>query len=98
MCAKISRGWARPIESEALAEYVSGMYPAVSDALMQDGQALGVPFAADVTVPGLCAGALKALGLTIDDVPTSWPALIDWLNGLIPTAEIPLWESSGDAA
>lgn len=96
--AILSRGWARPIESEALAEYVSGMYPAVSNALMRDGQALGVPFSVDVTVPGLCAGALKALGLTIDDVPTSWPALIDWLNGLIPTAEIPLWESSGDAA
>lgn len=96
--AILSRGWARPIESEALAEYVSGMYPAVLGALMKDGKALGVPFDADVTVPGLCAGALKALGLTIDDVPTSWPALIDWLNGLIPTAEIPLWESSGDAA
>ena len=96
--AILSRGWARPIESEALAEYVSGMYPAVLSALMKDGKALGVPFDADVTVPGLCAGALKALGLTIDDVPTSWPALIDWLNGLIPTAEIPLWESSGDAA
>lgn len=96
--AILSRGWARPIESETLAEYVSGMYPALSDMLMQDGQALGVPFSVDVTVPGVSVGALKALGLTIDDVPTSWPALIDWLNGLIPTAEIPLWESSGDAA
>ena len=96
--AILSRGWARPIESETLAEYVSGMYPAVSDALMKDGQALGVPFDALTDAPGLCAGALKALGLTMDDVPTSWPALIDWLNGLIPTAEIPLWESSGDAA
>ena len=96
--AILSRGWARPIESETLAEYVSGMYPAVSSALMQDGRALGVPFDALTDSPGLCAGALKALGLTMDDVPTSWPALIDWLNGLIPTAEIPLWESSGDAA
>ena len=97
LCAILSRGWARPIESETLAEYVSGMYPAVSSALMKDGQALGVPFDALTDAPGLCAGALKALGLTIDDVPTSWPALIDWLNGLIPKAEIPLWESSGDA-
>ena len=95
--AILSRGWARPIESETLAEYVSGMYPAVSDALMKDGQALGVPFDALTDAPGLCAGALKALGLTMDDVPTSWPALIDWLNGLIPTAEIPLWEDGGSA-
>lgn len=90
--AILSRGWARPIESEALAEYVSGMYPAVSSALMRDGQALGVPFSVDVTVPGVSVGALKALGLTIDDVPTSWPELIDWLNGLIPTATVPLVE------
>ena len=95
--AILSRGWARPIESEALAEYVSGMYPAVSGALMKDGKALGVPFDAMPEGPGLCAGALKALGLTIDDVPTSWPELIDWLNGLIPTAEIPLWEDGGSA-
>ena len=93
----LSRGWARPIESETLAEYVSGMYPAVSSALMQDGQALGVPFAAGVTVPGVSVGALKALGLTIDDVPTSWPELIDWLNGLIPTATIPLVDEYEDA-
>lgn len=90
--AILSRGWARPIESEALAEYVSGMYPAVSNALMRDGQALGVPFSVDVTVPGVSVGALKALGLTIDDVPTSWPELIDGLNGLIPTATVPLVE------
>ena len=88
--AILSRGWARPIESEALAEYVSGMYPAVSSALMKDGKALGVPFSVDVTVPGVSVGALKALGLTIDDVPTSWPELIDWLNNLIPTATVPL--------
>ena len=95
--AILSRGWARPIESETLAEYVSGMYPALSDMLMQDGQALGVPFAAGVTVPGVSVGALKALGLTIDDVPTSWPELIDWLNGLIPTATIPLVDEYEDA-
>ena len=95
--AILSRGWARPIESETLAEYVSGMYPAVSSALMKEGQALGVPFNALTEGPGLCAGALKALGLTMDDVPTSWPELIDWLNGLIPTAEIPLWDGGGDA-
>lgn len=95
--AILSRGWARPIESEALAEYVSGMYPAVSNALMRDGQALGVPFSVDVTVPGVSVGALKALGLTIDDVPTSWPELIDWLNGLIPTATVPLVDEYGSA-
>ena len=95
--AILSRGWARPIESEKLAEYVSGMYPAVSSALMQDDQALGVPFAVDVTVPGLSVGALKAMGLTIDDVPTSWPELIDWLNGLIPTATVPLVEEYDEA-
>ena len=95
--AILSRGWARPIESEALAEYVSGMYPAVSNALMRDSQALGVPFSVDVTVPGVSVGALKALGLTIDDVPTSWPELIDWLNSLIPTATIPLVDEYGRA-
>ena len=95
--AILSRGWARPIESEALAEYVSGMYPAVSNALMRDSQALGVPFSVDVTVPGVSVGALKALGLTIDDVPTSWPELIDWLNSLIPTATIPLVDDCGSA-
>ena len=95
--AILSRGWARPIESETLAEYVSGMYPALSDMLMQDGQALGVPFSVDVTVPGVSVGALKALGLTIDDVPTSWPELIDWLNGLIPTATVPLVDEYGSA-
>ena len=95
--AILSRGWARPIESEKLAEYVSGMYPAVSSALMKDGQALGVPFAAEVTVPGVSVGALKAMGLTIDDVPTSWPELIDWLNGMIPTATLMLVDEYEDA-
>ena len=93
----LSRGWARPIESDTLAEYVSGMYPALSDLLMKDGQALGVPFAAEVTVPGVSVGALKALGLTIDDVPTSWPELIDWLNSLIPTSTVMLVDAYDDA-
>ncbi len=95
--AILSRGWARPIESDTLAEYVSGMYPALSDLLIKDGQALGVPFAVDATVPGVSVGALKALGLTIDDVPTSWPELIDWLNGLIPTSAVMLVDAYDDA-
>ncbi len=73
------------------------MYPALSDLLIKDGQALGVPFAVDATVPGVSVGALKALGLTIDDVPTSWPELIDWLNGLIPTSAVMLVDAYDDA-
>ena len=90
--AILNRGWARPIESDALTEYVSGMYPAITDMLMQDGQVLGVPFYMYSTTPGVNVGTLTKLGLTIDDVPTSWPELIDWLNSLIPTTDLMLMD------
>lgn len=97
LSALLDRSWALPIESGTLRDAVLQMYPGISDQLIKDGQLLGVPFNASATGPTLCTGAMRALGLNIEDVPTSWPDFLSWLGSLIPTADVPLIDGDDDA-
>ncbi len=97
LSAILSRGWARPLESDTLRKAVSQMYPEIADLLFQDGQLLGLPFDASATGPTLCAGALRLLDRELSDVPTNWPDFLDWLGALTPTAPVPLIDGMDDA-
>ncbi len=92
LSALLTRGWAMELDDAALCDYVGALYPDIAARLTKDGKVLGVPFSAEVDGMGLNIGTMAALGLTEADVPASWPEFLDWLNGLIPDAEAPLFE------
>ena len=92
LSAILARGWAMELDDAALCDYVSALYPDIASRLTKDGKVLAVPFSAEVDGMGLSIGTMAAMGLTEADVPASWPEFLDWLNGLISTAEAPLFE------
>lgn len=92
LSAILTRGWAMELDDAALCDYVSALYSDIASRLTKDGKALAVPFSAEVDGMGLSIGTMAAMGLTEADVPASWPEFLDWLNGLIPDAEAPLFE------
>lgn len=92
LSAILTRGWARELDDAALCDYVGALYPDIASRLTKDGRALAVPFSAEVDGMGLSIGTMAAMGLTEADVPVSWPEFLDWLNGLIPNVEAPLFE------
>ncbi len=94
----LNRGWALPIQSEAVRAFVSGALPGVSAPLMQNGEVLGMPIDVECYIAGVNVGCLNAMNLSIDDIPTNWPDLLAYIQSLIPTATVPLvdWQDSAD--
>lgn len=69
--------------SEALTSLVSQMYPQIQDAVTKDGQLLALPVEVYTgNAMSYNPEALKALGLTEDDVPTTWKGLFQFLQRL----------------
>ena len=94
----LNRGWALPIQSESVRAFVSGTLPGVSAPLMQNGEVLGVPLDVDCYIAGVNVGCLNAMKLSIEDIPTNWVDLLEYIQSLIPTATVPLvdWQDSAD--
>lgn len=100
LAAVQSRQWGAPMKSEAIEAFVAGLYPALAEACTGDEGVFLLPLSADVDGLGVGVGALKALGLSIEDVPTNWPDFLDFLNALAAEeCTVPLggWYSAADA-
>ena len=78
--AVLGRQWAAPLDSKALREAVSGMYPVIAETFMPDGELIGVPLSAFSRGMSLSVGALERLELTMDDIPTNWPDFLCFLE------------------
>lgn len=94
--AVLERGWAAPIESEALVNAVNEMYPALREWLTYDGKLIAVPLEAFATGFGINVGALEKLGQTMDDVPTNWPDFLTYIGSLADNGVVPVI-GEGDA-
>ena len=68
--------------SEKLTGKVDSMYPAVSEALKKDGVLYAIPLNAYGYAMGVRPSAMEKLGLTMDDMPTTWDGFFDFLNEL----------------
>ena len=78
-----SRGFMAPLEgSAAISELVNAMYPNVKDALTADGHIVALPLDLESPCLGISSKALGLVGLTPDDVPNTWPELLDFLPTL----------------
>ena len=98
--AVMNRQWGAPIKSEVIESLVADMYPALSQACTGADGVFIVPLSAEVSGQLICTAALEALNLTIDDVPTNWPEMLDFL-GTLATDDCPvplgMWETGEEA-
>lgn len=85
--AMLEKGFCADLsESETLMRQVLAMPPSVSDAVMSKGRLLAIPYAAVFAegTLGCSQQALEAMGLTIEDMPSSVDGLLDallvWLD------------------
>lgn len=94
----LNRGWALPVQSESVRAFVSGALPGISDRLMRNGEVIGVPIDVECYIAGVNIGCLRAMNLSIDDIPTNWPDLLAYIQSLIPVATVPLvdWQDNAD--
>ena len=76
----LDRGWAAELDSAPLSDYLRDMYPALAERFTRDGRPVAIPLEASANGMGLNVGAMQALGLSMDDVPASWPEFCAWLN------------------
>lgn len=98
--AVMNRQWGAPIKSEVIESFVADMYPALSQACTGADGVFMVPLSAEVIGQSICAAALEELNLTIDDVPTNWPEMLDFL-GTLAAGDCPvplgMWETAEEA-
>ena len=81
--AVYSRGYmAELTESEELSAFIDSIYPFAREACVKDGELLGVPVEFYVSSMGYDPEAFARLGLTEEDVPTTWQAFFESLEPL----------------
>ena len=81
--AVYSRGYmAELTESEELSAFIDSIYPFAREACVKDGELLGVPVEFYVGSMGYDPEAFARLGLTEEDVPTTWQAFFESLEPL----------------
>ena len=86
----LNRGYMLPLDgSEALTALYERVYPGVQPFIGNGGAPVALP----VYVSGSCMGVdtvlLEKLGLTLDDVPDSWPEFLDFMQeALLPRLEL----------
>lgn len=81
--AVYSRGYmAELTESEELSAFIDSLYPFAREACVKDGELLGVPVEFYVDSMGYDPEAFARLGLTEEDVPTTWQAFFESLEPL----------------
>ncbi len=85
--AVYSRGYmAELTESEELSAFIDSLYPFAREACVKDGELLGVPVEFYVSSMGYDPEAFARLGLTEEDVPTTWQAFFESLEPLAAKA------------
>ena len=81
--AVYTRGYmAELTESEELSAFIDSLYPFAREACVKDGELLGVPVEFYVDSMGYDPEAFARLGLTEEDVPTTWQAFFESLEPL----------------
>ena len=81
--AVYSRGYmAELTESEEMSAFIDSLYPFAREACVKDGELLGVPVEFYVDSMGYDPEAFARLGLTEEDVPTTWQAFFESLEPL----------------
>ena len=81
--AVYSRGYmAELTQSEELSAFIDSLYPFAREACVKDGELLGVPVEFYVDSMGYDPEAFARLGLTEEDVPTTWQAFFESLEPL----------------
>ena len=81
--AVYSRGYmAELTESEELSAFIDSLYPFAREACVKDGELLGAPVEFYANSMGYDPEAFARLGLTGEDVPTTWQAFFESLEPL----------------
>lgn len=87
------RGYCAGLESsEALRQYVDGMYPAIADGLWQEEKLCAIPVKILLRTAAFNRDAMEALGLGEDDLPGSVSELLDFIAGWDSDAPVALTE------
>ena len=85
--AVYSRGYmAELTQSGELSAFIDSLYPFAREACVKDGELLGVPVEFYVSSMGYDPEAFARLGLTEEDVPTTWQAFFESLEPLAAKA------------
>ena len=80
LAAILDRGYALPLESDALQSFAAQLYPALSAALTRDGTLLALPLTAEASGLGVNLNALARLGLDRTQLPADWGAFLDFFK------------------
>ena len=81
--ALYNRGYLMELDgSEKLTAFADSMYPSLRERLSSNGHLVALPLSAYAYTIGINEKALKALGMTIGDVPDNWPEFLDFIAGL----------------
>ena len=80
LAAILDRGYALPLESDALQSFAAQLYPALSDALTREGTLLALPLTAEASGLGVNLNALTRLGLEQAQLPADWGAFLDFFK------------------
>jgi len=76
----IDKGYAMDLSGNAdIMAAVEGMYPALVDSYRRDGKVFGLPLNIYASSIGYNKSALQELGLTREDLPTTWIELMDFI-------------------
>ena len=66
--------------SETVMNTVGRMYPHMTDAFLKDGKLYGLPVYISASTMGYYPDALEKVGLTAEDLPTTYDGLMDFLT------------------
>ena len=81
--AIFDRGYMAELDSsQIITDFVNSVYPNLSDVLVRDGHVVAVPVEIWTSSFGYNPVAFEKLGLTEDDVPTSWPEFLQFAKDL----------------
>ena len=80
LAAILDRGYALPLESDALQTFASQLYPALSAALTREGKLLALPLTAEASGLGVSLNALACLELDQTQLPADWSAFLDFFK------------------
>lgn len=83
--ALFERGYMAELDSsEKLTETVNSMYSNLQSAVIKDGHIYAVPLSISGSTLGYSTQALEKLGLTAEDLPTTWEGFFDFLEEKLP--------------
>ena len=82
--AMLERGFMAELgNSDSIRQAVEGMYPAIRESVMKDGEIYGLPVGVWSSTLGINRKALtEKLGFTDEEIPTDWPGLLALLAKL----------------